>query len=194
MQYNIPLSIYSFQSLYKVSLYAEWHENAKYFYLPPGHEHYWLLSELAKQVPNNSTVLDVGTYLGYSALALSTNENINVVTVDIVDEIQYNLPKQKENIKFLIEEDIISKLPKYINCPIIMLDTNHEGEFEELFVQKLIDLNYKGILICDDIHLNEPMKKFWSNISLRKQDISNLGHWSGTGIIFFDASTELIIS
>jgi len=48
--------------------------------------------------------------------------------------------------------------------------------------------NYIGILILDDIYLNEPMRYFWNEVCKNedKMDISHLGHWSGTGIIYFN--------
>lgn len=192
MHYTLPFLNFSLDKLNEYSFYTEWHVNSQYFALAPGVEHYWVVSELARKLPPGTKVLDVGTYLGFSALAFSTNENIHVYTVDLVDEIQDNFIKQKKNITFLYE-DILQSLPKYIHCPIIMLDTNHEGPFEVAFVKRLEELNFKGILICDDIHLNEAMRNFWKNIQQRKQDITHIGHWSGTGVIFFNDDDELLI-
>jgi hypothetical protein len=189
IHFCIPTSNYSVDAIASVYSYCDWHENIQYFGLPPGEEHYWLLSEIARQLPKGSRVLDVGTYLGFSAVAFSSNPNINIITVDIVDEIGFQTPKQRPNITFLIEDDILSKLHEYVDCPVIMLDTNHEGEFEREFIAKLESLEYKGIVICDDIYLNDAMKEFWQSVQQEKVDVSRVGHWTGTGIIIFDNET-----
>jgi hypothetical protein len=66
-----------------------------------------------------------------------------------------------------------------------MLDTKHDGVFEQEFFDFLVKENYNGIVLFDDIHLNSQMKNFWSNIELEKYDITNIGHWSGTGVVVF---------
>jgi hypothetical protein len=38
----------------------------------------------------------------------------------------------------------------------------------------------------DDINLNNPMKEFWNVITEDKYDISEYGHWSGTGLVIFE--------
>lgn len=191
LQMNIFISTkdYRVEAIASVYSFCDWHENIQYFGLPPGEEHYWLLSEIARQLPKGSRVLDVGTYLGFSAVAFSSNPHIKVITVDIVDEIGFNVPKQKENITFLIEDNILDKLYEYLDCPIIMLDTNHEGQFEKDFIAKLEELQYKGIVLCDDIYLNDAMKDFWINVKQEKLDFTRVGHWTGTGIILFDSNT-----
>ena len=47
-------------------------------------------------------------------------------------------------------------------------------------------INYLGVLILDDIHLNKEMKFFWENINEDKLDISVFGHSSGTGVVFLN--------
>jgi hypothetical protein len=45
--------------------------------------------------------------------------------------------------------------------------------------------NFKGRLFLDDIHLNPAMKCFWNSISETKADITDIGHWSGSGLVDF---------
>jgi hypothetical protein len=52
---------------------------------------------------------------------------------------------------------------------------------------------YRGIVILDDIHLNDHMNTFWNNITQKKHDVTNVGHFSGTGIIIFDQSRFQIV-
>jgi hypothetical protein len=49
----------------------------------------------------------------------------------------------------------------------------------------LISINYKGYLLLDDIHLNFEMERFWGSITKEKYDITNIGHITGTGVVYF---------
>ena len=95
-----------------------------------------------------------------------------------------------KNVVF-IHKDAKEDVELFKNSPVIMLDIDpHDGKQEIEIVQKLIDINYKGIVICDDIHLNSEMEYFWSWIpcELEKFDITLYGHFSGTGLLVFDNS------
>ena len=63
--------------------YITWHENSRYFDLEAGKEHYRLLAWLSLQLEKNEIVYDIGTYLGFSAIALSYNRTCKVKTYDI---------------------------------------------------------------------------------------------------------------
>ena len=65
-----------------------------------------------------------------------------------------------------------------------MYDTNHDGVHEKLFYEWLIRINYSGIILFDDIHLNREMKYFWESIKHKKEDITHIGHFSGTGVVW----------
>lgn len=173
-----------------LAAYTKWHQNSIFFEQPMGQEHYRLLAFLSHQLDNGETVYDIGTYLGFSALALAANTNINVVTFDLVDHIQtplYNT-KQRPNITFKIADctqaEHIGSLAK---AQLVMLDVDpHDGVQEPQIVKALQDAGFRGLLLLDDIHLNEPMKQFWESLSLKKYDITKYGHHSGTGIVVFD--------
>ena len=68
---------------------------------------------------------------------------------------------------------------------LIMLDTNHDGGFENEAYRYFQRIGFKGLLFLDDIHLNPPMEAFWAQITEPKEDITDLGHWSGSGIVDF---------
>ena len=68
---------------------------------------------------------------------------------------------------------------------VIMLDTYHDGEFEKEFYD-FIKPDFKGVLVLDDIHLNKPMQSFWRSITEPKEDLTKIGHYSGTGVVYFD--------
>ena len=147
-------------------------------------EHYRLLTYITKQY-NDIIILDLGTADGYSCISLAQNIKNKIITYDILDK---KLPfiDEYKNVAFKKldaneeSEDIIK------SAKIILLDIDpHDGLQEQKFIDLLERINYKGYVICDDIHLNEPMQKWWNNIKFEKYDLTNVGHWSGTGLINF---------
>jgi hypothetical protein len=73
-----------------------------------------------------------------------------------------------------------------------MLDIDpHEGSREFNFYLWLRENKYNGIVVCDDIiHFQEMRTNFWDKVdSQNKLDISRFGHWSGTGLIYFNPSS-----
>jgi hypothetical protein len=49
----------------------------------------------------------------------------------------------------------------------------------------LVSIGYTGYLLLDDIHLNFEMERFWGSITKEKYDITNIGHLTGTGVVYF---------
>lgn len=176
--------------------HTTWHDNSIFFTLPPGREHYPLLAHLSAQCPKDSYVIDIGTYLGFSALALAHNPDIKVVSYDIVSDHQANLPKLP-NIQYKVadcttphEMDLISQ------APLVLLDVDpHDGIQERDIFTQLEVAGFRGILVLDDIHVNSAMKGFWDWIPnhYKKYDITHFGHFSGTGLVVFDDNTYDVI-
>jgi beta-1,4-mannosyl-glycoprotein beta-1,4-N-acetylglucosaminyltransferase len=159
-------------------------EFKNYFYAQPGQEHYRLLSSLSLNY-KNKTILDIGTYKGNSALALSYNNTNNVISFDIEKDTTC-LNNKSKNISFIVDNILQEKyVQNILNTPLIVLDTNHDGTFEKIFFEHLVQIKYKGLVILDDIKLNEPMQTFWQNITQLKYDVTQLGHYTGTGLVVF---------
>jgi len=159
----------------------ELQHNPYYFHMESGKEHYRLLMYIST-LYDNEIIFDVGTNKCMSSLALSYNKSNKIKTFDIVKVLPEN--PIVDNIIYILgdsTQDI--DLEK---CPIIFLDVDHDGLYEDIFYKHLKKINWKGILILDDIHLNEPMKEFWNKIEEKKYDITNIGHWSGTGMVIFE--------
>jgi hypothetical protein len=162
------------------------------FYSPPGKEHYKLLSYFSTLF-NNSNIIDIGTHLGHSALALSYNKTNTIYSFDILDKVRPNI-KNVENIKFfkddLFDKETFDKWSELIlSCPFIFLDVDpHNGIMEYTFINFLKEIDYQGIIICDDIwYFKEMRDNFWYKIEeMYRYDLTNIGHWSGTGIITFN--------
>jgi hypothetical protein len=157
----------------------------QYYHLPSGHEHYGLLIHLTSYY-NDELLIDVGTNHGASALALANNPTNTVYSIDIVD-LKTGEPTLP-NCEFVLG-NILENQPMFDNLMksrFIMLDTYHEYDFESAFYKKVSESNWKGIMLCDDIHLNGHMERFWSEVTHPKIDITEYGHGSGTGIILMD--------
>lgn len=166
-------------------------DSVPFFKGDPGQEHYKLLAYLAS-LYNNVDIFDIGTYYGYSALALASgNASNNVLSFDL--EVKGS-PPVVPNIMYYFDnlmEESGQKLWKkrLLASPLIMLDIDpHEGTREYEFYLWLRDNNYQGIVVCDDIvHFKEMRDNFWDKVAPEhKMDVTKFGHWSGTGLIFFN--------
>ncbi len=82
----------------------------------------------------------------------------------------------------------VLKDPRLLKAPLIMLDTDHDGGFERQFYDFLKENRYRGFLFLDDIHLNSAMIRFWDAIAEPKEDLTDLGHYSGSGLVAFTGS------
>lgn len=158
-------------------------EFRNYFLDEPGREHYKLLAYFSSQF-NNVNLLDIGSYKGCSALALAYNLTNKVHSFDIGNFT--NLRNVPENIKFYVGDvTSIEYIDLIKSSPFIILDTAHDGIFERHFHSHLQNLNWNGVLFLDDIYLNDEMKMYWNEIQELKFDVSEYGHWSGTGLVYF---------
>tara|TARA_R110002126_G_scaffold116875_6_gene256525 strand:+ start:6936 stop:7505 length:570 start_codon:yes stop_codon:yes gene_type:complete len=159
-------------------------ENGEINYLEKkaGKEHYKLLGWISNQY-NHTTLCEIGTCDGMGLLALTLNKNNKVISYDIKDY------KQKHKMPFNGERKICDTIFNFYDeikeCPIIFYDARHDGETELNFLNGLIDNEWKGVIFFDDIHFNDAMKSFWLKIELHKEDWSDIGHYTGTGVVFF---------
>jgi hypothetical protein len=180
------------EELTSLSEYISWNKDATGWFLGKmGQEHYQLLANLVKQLPSNSVVGDIGTYRGASALSLTANPKIKVVTYEIFDVI----PNTEKTIKN--HPQIEMKMTNCLNpselalistMPLVFLDVDpHDGVQERVILSAMQQSGFKGILLLDDIHINDKMKSFWNEIpaSLKKVDLTAYGHKFGTGAIIF---------
>lgn len=192
MQENIQIPDLHYFSIEKLSSYLEY-PTFKYFNNIPGKEHFRLLAFLSTLFENKK-IIDVQTNHGHSALALSFNDNNEVISF-LGNEKKPEYIETRENIQFenenLLNESVQENWKDVIrDSECIFLDIEpHEGIEEIKFYQYLKNINYKGILICDDIWYFKNMRdRFWSQIpDNMRYDLTNYGHWSGTGIVSFDS-------
>jgi 2-polyprenyl-3-methyl-5-hydroxy-6-metoxy-1,4-benzoquinol methylase len=152
-----------------------------WFFMEAGEEHYRLLAYIGS-LYKSKTLLDIGSYQGNSAIALAHSGN-KIISYDLASQPIISKIK-KDNISFEIG-NILDKDDLILSSPFIMLDTYHDGTFEQEFVDHLIKINYKGLVMFDDINLNKEMSNFWNGLKNEKYDLTNLGHYTGTGIAIF---------
>jgi cephalosporin hydroxylase len=155
---------------------------SEYFKLRAGAEHYRLLRKLSSQY-TNSVVVEVGAYYGASHVALATNNN-SVVSFDVSRFSTYNKLEEIYKGKFITDSVMSEKFVELLLlAKFIVVDTMHDGVFERQFYDHLKNIGYRGIVVWDDIHLNDNMSTFWNGLN-NKLDITLLGHITGTGITF----------
>jgi hypothetical protein len=131
---------------------------------------------------DKQTIIDIGTYRGHSAFAWASNRRNNVHTFDIADYVEIELP---DNVTVHHKGGL--EIPKALikSANIILLDVDpHDGIKEPEIFKHIVKSGFKGLLICDDICLNEEMKDFWDSIEHKKEIV--YWHHSGTGLVYFN--------
>ena len=175
--------------------------------------YYVILAHLSTYI-NDSVLIDLGTKNGESAAALSYNKSNIVYTYDLhtTDEAIQRV-QEEGNIRYIIGDCIganwsgMAMLPNvepkvdreiFLSSKLIFLDVDpHDGIQESKVLNFLVDNNWKGIMVCDDIGMgleaekenSHPyMREWWNTINLPKYNISanHYASGTGTGIICFD--------
>ncbi len=161
-----------------------------------GQTEYKLYAYLSYILPNPYSgrpfILDIGTLFGGSALALSYNTDSFVYSYDLMS-IETHEPGNfdKDNIRLIVgnflEDDI-----NYKNVDLIVIDVDpHDGLQEPPMIEHIINKGYEGLIILDDIHLSPEMENMWNNFEYEKHDATEIGHFSGTGILNIGQKYEL---
>jgi hypothetical protein len=164
-------------------------EHRAYFFDTAFKEHYRLIA-LLSCLFDRGTIFDVGTNKGYSAVALAYNPFNQVISYDLVNCRELGEPDALTNIEFHIGD--VCQDSRLAEAQLVMLDTDHDGGFERIFFDHLKRVGFQGLLFLDDIHLNAAMRAFWEEVDLPKADLTDLGHWSGSGLAdFSDVHSEI---
>jgi len=169
--------------LYNLALnQCDWHE--------AGQCEYRLYAHLSTFF-NNTTILDVGSRTGGSALALSYNEKNHVISYDLQEQGASNI--KKDNITWKIQDFRNDDTLDYDRISIIMIDVDpHDGIQEEEMFLFLEEKEWQGLVLLDDIGPQWPeIEDFWNRITFPKLDVSDVGHMSGTGAVSFDSKHAL---
>lgn len=155
-----------------------------FFRAGPGREHYKLLSAISSLF-SGKKIFDIGTHYGLSALALSTNPEVTVISYD--GENQLKLNSIPPNVEFKLGD--FHGDPDLLSSPFILVGNFglHDGVQEHLIHTFFQESKYEGLVLWDNIYCNNVMTEWWNNLPIstafKKWDISNAGHWAGTGLI-----------
>jgi hypothetical protein len=157
-----------------------------FFFEFPGENHYMLFKWISDNLDKGDIIADLGAYRGMSGLALSSNPDVTVISYDIEDQ-RVDQVKDIPNIDFRLK-DCNEDIGEIIKAKIISLDIDpHDGIQEDRFIKLLQEANYKGIVIADDIRaMHIGIGPWWVNLDMPKEDITHLGHGTGTGLIYFE--------
>lgn len=145
----------------------------------PGKEHYRLLCLLSTWF-NNTYIYELGTWTGGSALCLAYNKTNYVISYDIKHLVEV---ERQPNVEYRQGDFIHDK--QLLSSPLIFIDVTHDGQLERKIYNYLIENNYKGLTVWDDINLNNEMRNFWNDVKHEKHELTQFGHYSGTGVILF---------
>ena len=164
-------------------------QDKQYIQMPAGKEHYRLLVWLGTHF---KYILELGTYRGHSALALAIGADdfkvrgVGVLSCDIESHLDV-LVDEDLPLTFMVGQSCHTQIGFFGQpAELIFLDTFHDGTYERVVLKYLRDIKWKGVLVMDDIFLNNDMREVWSEITERKEDWTDIGHWSGTGIVYFE--------
>eukprot|EP00798_Chlamydomonas_sp_ICE-L_P012898 gene12898-18589_t len=163
--------------LSSVNSVCRWSSNFRFFDLSAGEEHYRLLAHVARSV-RRPTIIDIGHFQGLSAAALSLATEKTVRSFDLIS----SLPSDPSvptaihipNVRLEIGPNYMRDLPDHLRTSdLVILDIDHLGKSERDIFKVLEEAKFDGLLIVDDIHLNEHMQRFWDDIKQTKYNISS---------------------
>ena len=153
---------------------------------------YKLYSYLSYEMPWSSVILDIGTLFGGSALALSSNPYQEVLSYDLMNiETHEEGALNKVNIELRVANFMETDID-YNNVHLIVIDIDpHDGLQEPPMVEFIVNQGFEGLILLDDIHLSPDMEQMWNNFGYEKHDATEIGHFSGTGILNIGMKFEL---
>lgn len=144
---------------------------------------------------NNTTILDIGSEWGNSALAFSYNPSNHVISYDIEDKGAEAITR--ENITFKVMDFMQDDTIPWDDVSIVMIDVDpHDALQEPVMLQYLYDKGWSGILIFDDIgDMFQDMKHWFATVDEEKWELDHhIGHYSGTGLVNFGGKHDIIFT
>jgi predicted O-methyltransferase YrrM len=170
-------------------------DQAKFVNVWPG-QHYRLLAAMV-DVLKPTTVIEVGTYTGLSALSLLKHlrPSSRLITYDlfawnsfsntVINRHHFSNNMLEQRIGDLSEDDYwLSQKDVFEKADFIFIDGPKDGVFEYKLMKRITELRLsrKPIVFLDDIRLIE-MLDLWRGISMPKLDLSSFGHFCGSGLV-----------
>jgi predicted O-methyltransferase YrrM len=168
----------------------------------PG-EHYRLLAGLMSSL-EPKLVVEVGTGGGLSALVIAAHlpPGSKLVTYDVfhwqnpsADWPSYLREEDFSNGKIEFRQADLSNPEQFTTnldlleeADLLFIDAAKDGVFEDALLARLEGANFRHapIVMFDDIRVWN-MLATWRRISRPKLDLTSFGHWSGTGLVDWNA-------
>lgn len=143
--------------------------------------YYQFLFHLARLMPSHLTV-ELGTWKGTSALCMAMgNPSGKVVTID-TSQGQIDPRCRASNIEFR-HASSLDPQPDLTGIDLLFIDTEHDGKLPDLELAAWEKrLNPDGVVVFDDIWLNEDMLHFWYSLSGKKCELPLHGA-AGFGVL-----------
>jgi len=157
-------------------------------------EHYKLCSYLSKKF-KNTTILDIGTWHGTSAISFAEESTNKIISYDTF-YFPEHLYIERENIELKLMDFRDDATIKWDDVSIIFIDVDpHDGKQEPPMLKFLEGTGWSGLILLDDIAYDEfpELKKMWDTLDYDKYNLTEIGHWSGTGMINFGNKYEIEI-
>jgi predicted O-methyltransferase YrrM len=166
----------------------------------PG-EHYKLLAGLVLELQPRR-IVEIGTFTGLGSLSLLSKmpADCELVTVDIIPwgkipgavlrQSDFEAHRFRQIIGDLGNPVFFASFADVLcDCNLLFVDGPKDVVFENAFLKNLetISPQKDALLLFDDIRLWN-MLKIWRQIARPKLDLTSFGHWSGTGIVDWNAS------
>ena len=161
-----------------------------------GHDSYVpFLEFVGRHMPEGALILEGGTWSGTGARALGCR-NHRVWTYDpypqpgIEDGHRRGL--LTDNITWEPRKVLDIPIPQLLACDLFYLDIDpHAGTEEIEFYDHLKKVGFTGLLVCDDIAMNDGMRRFWDHIDLPKFTTGQRAHLTGMGVVSFSERAKV---
>ena len=164
----------------------------------PG-EHYKLLAGFVAMLQPRS-VIEIGTFTGISALCLKKYlpAEGTLTTFDLVPWREFKDTvlnaddfadgKLRQIIADLAQPDEFNKHTALLaEAEFLFIDGPKDRRFEPAVAKLLSTVKFKKTpwVVFDDIR-DRNMLAFWRELDKPKLDISSFGHWTGTGLVYWE--------
>lgn len=126
--------------------------------------YYRFLYLLAKELSVPSSIVELGTWRGVSAMCLAEgSKESKVFSYDIAPQVIE--AARRSNIHYLVCDSFETQ---HVKGPvqILFIDTIHDGPRARLEFEVWLDLLSKdAVVLFDDTNLNDSMKEFWAGFN-----------------------------
>lgn len=146
----------------------------------------YLYNILSKFKGEETFTVELGTFKGRSTAFLAEgNPDGKVLTVDLSPQEEFKSVNAKySNVESFLgrsdSKELLDSIPDG-SVDICYFDTEHEyGVVSKEVEVWLPKIKSGGIMLFDDVYMNDGMKKFWREQSYKKGSSTDL-HWTGFG-------------